>query len=214
MSGRSAYVRAKKVKAADNSTRSIAQDYDDDGTFIYGFSGLPIPPSTISNPSFTTGLPIRRHQSISSGGSTYCYPPPPSRKLRPIVVASAIEKSDFRTHLDGMSSTVRYTVKKLVKGKDDNNQSSAAPRPRTAFDGSSETSSAFTPSITAVPSLSPGSSPSTNQSDLPRTASDLPEHSKSDHSRSPGKNQIRRFEGGGKSPLNGWKSLANVSCGA
>ena len=50
--------------------------------------------------------------------------PPHMRKPRPIIVASAIEKSDFRTHLDGMSSSLRGNIGGLIKGRKDSRDKS------------------------------------------------------------------------------------------
>ena len=50
--------------------------------------------------------------------------PPHMRKPRPIIVASAIEKSDFRTHLDGMSSSLRGKIGGLIKGRKDSGDKS------------------------------------------------------------------------------------------
>ena len=205
-------MRAKKVKAADDTLRTVAHEHDDDGTFIYGFSGLPI--STIpSNPPFSPSQPIRRRQSISSGGTTYAYPPLPTRKLRPIVVASAIERSDFRTHLDGMSKSVRGKLGRLIKGGEESSTTSL-PRVPTTFDlsdTSSRSTGTFTPSITAVPALSPDMSPSSGSPDH-GPAAHIPDHVFSYHSRTPSRvPRIKRFVGGGKIPQDGWKSLANVS---
>ena len=212
MSGRSAHVRAKKVKAADDTLRAVAQEHEDDGTFIYGFSGLPI--STLpSSPSFSQGPPIHRRQSISSAGSTYAYPQLPIRKPRPIVVASAIERSDFRTHLDGMSKSVRGKLGRLMKGGEESSTTSLPRLPPTVdlSDASSRSTGTFTPSITAVPALSPDISPSCGPpGHMP--AAHVPDHVFSYHPRTPSKTpRIKRFVGGGKIPQDGWKSLANVS---
>ena len=205
-------MRAKKVKATDDTLRTVAQEHEDDGTFIYGFSGLPI--STLpSSPSFSAAPPIRRRQSISSGGSTYAYPPLPIRKLRPIVVASAIERSDFRTHLDGMSKSVRGKLGRLMKGGEESSTTSLPRLPTTVdlSDTSSRSTGTFTPSITAVPALSPDMSLSSGSPDhVP--AAHVPDHVFSYHARTPSKTpRVKRFVGGGKTPQDGWKSLANVS---
>lgn len=135
------------------------------------------------------------------------------RKPRPIIVASAIEKSDFRTHLDGMSSHLRGKLGGLITGKKDKNGDKARNRPgtSTAHSDFGSRSDTFTPSIGAVPSLTASTTPSEAQDT----------YSTGHHSHSasaPRQRQqqesvihkIRRFEGGGKLPQLGWKSLSNV----
>ncbi|SLM36225.1 hypothetical protein LPUS_05712 [Lasallia pustulata] len=162
-------------------------------------------------PSFQAVSHNRRRQSISSAGSTYAYPAAPPRKPRPIIVASAIEKSDFRTHLDGMSASLRGKLGRLIKGGDDPPTRRQRP-PGTASnssDAGSRSTGAFTPSVTAVPSLSPSTPPS----DLPAAYPALVPPTTSSGPRSKPQesviHKIRRFEGGGKLPQLGWKSLSN-----
>ena len=50
--------------------------------------------------------------------------PPYMRKPRPIIVTSAIEKSDFRTHLDEMSSSLRGKISGLIKERKDSRDKS------------------------------------------------------------------------------------------
>ena len=221
MSGRSAYVRVKTGQLADKTAKQQYPDYDQDGSYIYGFSGPPTPQALMPITHSYTSMPhpTRRRQSLSSGSSTYAYPPPPPRKPRPIIVASAIEKSDFRTHFDGMSRSVRGKLGRLIKGNDDTNASSntrSAPYRPTTASGSSESgsrstgfSTGFAPSLTAVPSLSSNTPPPEG----PAAYRPLAMSSQYD---ARAKQQdamiqsIRRFEGGGKLPQLGWKSLSNV----
>lgn len=209
MSGRSAYVRAKKGELADKTAR---RQYQVDDNYLYGYGASLSRPAIPTMPTYQAVSHNRRRQSISSGGSTYAYPISAPRKLRPIIVASAIEKSDFRTHLDGMSASLRGKLGRLIKGGDDHANTQQLP-PGTASnssDAGSRSTGAFTPSLTAVPSLSPSTPPS----DLPAAYPSLvpPTTSSGPRSRQQESviHKIRRFEGGGKLPQLGWKSLSNV----
>lgn len=214
MSGRSAYVRAKNTERADKSHQKVYPDYVNDDHFLYSCSGGPESlsrPTVSTNPSYVSSpRPSRRRQSISSASSTYAYPIMPIRKPRTIIVASAIEKSDFRTHFDGMSLTLRCKIGKLLKGGEDNSGSSRR-RSGTA-NGSSDSESRstdFAPSINAVPSLSPSTSP-----EIPApfsTGRNPTTHAmRAKQQKEAVIHKIRRFEGGGKLPQLGWKSLSNV----
>ena len=212
MSGRSAYVRAKKGELADRTARRQYQEFHVDDNYLYGYGASLSRQAIPTMPSFQAVSHNRRRQSISSGGSTYAYPVAPPRKPRPIIVASAIEKSDFRTHLDGMSASLRGKLGRLIKGGDDPPTRQQRP-PGTASnssDAGSRSTGAFTPSVTAVPSLSPSTPPS----DLPAAYPALVPPTTSSGPRSKPQesviHKIRRFEGGGKLPQLGWKSLSNV----
>lgn len=220
MSGRSAYVRAKNTERADRSNHRLYGDCSQDDHIFYSYAGAAksmSKPTISTNPSYvSSSRPGRRRQSLSSTSSTYGYSIPTTRKPRPIIVASAIEKSDFRTHLDGMSSSLRYKLGKLLKGGDDNSHSSCGKRPMTSQGMSSDDDSRsidFTPSINAVPSLSPSTSP---EIPAPFPAA-VPVRRPATINAMRAKQQkeavihkIRRFEGGGKLPQLGWKSLSNV----
>lgn len=224
MSGRSAYVRAKNTERADRSTHRLYGDCGQDDPIFYSYAGAAksmSKPTISTNPSYvSSSRPGRRRQSLSSTSSTYGYSIPTTRKPRPIIVASAIEKSDFRTHLDGMSSSLRYKLGRLLKGGDDNSNSNSnsgrGKRPMTSQGMSSDDDSRsidFTPSINAVPSLSPSTSPEI-PAPFPAAA---PVRRPATINAMRAKQQkeavihkIRRFEGGGKLPQLGWKSLSNV----
>ena len=220
MSGRSAFVRAKILQQADKKAQQHEhRDSGNEDHFLYGYAGAP---DSVARPDFSTNTPYaasprthRRRQSVSSAGSTYGYPPP-MRKPRPIIVQSAIEKSDFRTHLDGMSSSLRGKLGKLLRGGD-SDSSNQKRRPgtsasRTDSDTRSTTrSTTFTPSIDAVPSLSPSTSPSEVPSTYHSLRSPTTYSSRSKQQQESVIHKIRRFEGGGKLPQLGWKSLSNVS---
>ena len=156
-----------------------------------------------------------RRRSASSTSSTYGYALPhmPShmRKPRPIIVASAIEKSEFRTHLDGMSSSLRGKLGGLIKGKKDNAEK---PKPRllTATMNSDipSRSENYTPSVDAVPSLTSSASVSEGQATFSSSGYHTPTSRQRQQQESV-IHKIRRFEGGGKLPQLGWKSLSNAS---
>lgn len=214
MSGRSAYVRAKNTERADKSHHKIYPEYVNDDHFIYSYSSGPVSlskPTISTNPSYVSSpRPSRRRRSVSSTSSTYGYPAAPMRKPRPIIVASAIEKSDFRTHLDGMSSTLRCKLGRLLKGGEDNSGSNRrrAGTANGSFDSESR-STDFTPSITAVPSLSPSTSPEI-PAPFPAARNPTTHAVRAKQQKEAVIHKIRRFEGGGKLPQLGWKSLSNV----
>jgi hypothetical protein len=219
MSGRSAYVRAKTGQIAEKRARSQQQQqlhYLHTDEYIYGNNPNK---AVYITPNFVAPdvPPPRRRHSVSSGGSTFTYMPAvatPRKPPRPIVIASAVEKSDFRTHLDGMSKSVRGKLGRLIKGGDENRApppppTLLAPVASTGSDSGSR-STGMTPSVTAVPSLEPGTPPgetSTLFSGSSLVGRDPQPPKKHQHSTSM---PIRRFEGGGKGPQPGWKLLSNV----
>ena len=214
-------MRVKTGQLADKTAKQQYPDYDQDGSYIYGFSEPPTPQTMMPITRSYTSMPhpARRRQSMSSGSSTYAYPPPPSRKPRPIIVASAIEKSDFRTHFDGMSRSVRGKLGRLIKGSDDNNTSANARSalhgpiapPASSESGSRSTgmSTGFAPSLTAVPSLSSSTPPPDGPGSYRPHVTSLPYDARVKQQDAMIQS-IRRFEGGGKLPQLGWKSLSNV----
>ena len=239
MSGRGAYARATVNKQADKKSQK-SSEYVASELHSYTFSSGPV---SVSRPPLSTSQtygsqpsaeyyasPVRGHprrRSVSSAGS---YGVPQPRKPRPIVVASAIEKSDFRTHLDGMSNNLRGKLGKLF-GSSDSDSTSTLTRPNTTTNtttssGSDSPDATFTPPPdNAGRSLSPVTSPSEINSAYPgfggstsksRTSHDrhatLSELSVKPKQRGDSVlHQIRRFEGGGKLPQLGWKSMATVS---
>ena len=217
MSGRSAYVRKQNFQQADKRAFKDNTDYGFEEPYLYGYTGAPLPSTRPALSSSHSQTPHARRRSASSAGSSYGYPlphvPAHMRKPRPIIVASAIEKSDFRTHLDGMSSSLRGKIGGLIKGKKEPAKELPRLRPGTSTANSdfASRSSDFTPSIGNVPSLSTSTTPSEG----------LEPYSTGHHAHSltaPRQRQtqesvihkIRRFEGGGKLPQLGWKSLSNV----
>ena len=215
MSGRSAYVRAKNTEKADKKLQRQQSDIHavyEEQRDVYSRPAIP------ASPSYVSSSRPRRRQSISSSGSTYGYPPPSMRKPRPIIVASAIEKSDFRTHLDGMSATLRGKLGRMLRHSDDgsNSQQHSIKRPGTATASSDSeytaASTHFTPSLGAVPSLSPSTSPSEVPSGYYSSHHSQTHTIRSKHQHHENAlHKIRSFEGGGKLPQLGWKSLSNVS---
>ena len=214
MSGRSAFVRAKNTQQADQKSFRDYPDYEVEEYYPYGYSRTPVSmsrPAFATNPSYISNTRPRRRQSISSAGSTYGLSQP-MRKPRPIIVASAIEKSDFRTHLDGMSSTLRGKIGKLLS-RGDSDSSHANKRGlgvATVISDSESRSTGWTPSINAVPSLSPSISPSEVASIYPSVRTPPSATSRRKQQQESVIHKIRRFEGGGKLPQLGWKSLSNV----
>jgi len=208
-------VRAKTGQIAEKKARAAQQYYGHGDDFIHGISGNPTGKHAMFlDPPFTSnGPPPRRRHSVSSGGSTYTYMPAQARKPpRPIIIASAIEKSDFRTHLDGMSKSVRGKLGRLIKGNNDHPtvQPPQAPVVLNNSDTASR-STGFTPSVTAVPSLEPGTPPNEPQglfSNITSPTSAITPKAK--HQQHSAAMSIRRFEGGGKGPQPGWKLLSNV----
>ena len=214
MSGRSAYVRAKRNEIAEKTERRRLGHYNEHDDFIYGLSGNPAarPPVAINGPYISPSHHShhRRH-SVSDGGSIYAYSPQPysHRKApRPIVIVSAIEKSDIRSNVDGLSKSIRGAIGRFMKGGNDHHSTQRARQSEITLgsDGGSH-SSGFTPSVTAVPSLI--DSPAEDKSEMtvvaPSTYGHRPKHQNSTNM------PIRRFEGGGKGPQPGWKLLSNVS---
>ena len=210
-------MRVKNTEQADKRAHRAYSDYGKEDHFVYGYSGAPLSmsrPAISADPSHISSPRPRRRQSISSAGSTYGYPPPSMRKPRPIIVASAIEKSDFRTHLDGMSASLRGKLGRLMKGGDDHTPlGRRRTGPVTVSSDTESRSTDFTPSINAVPSLtastSPSEGPPTYPSFGPSTSHVI--RAKQQQQQESVLHKIRRFEGGGKLPQLGWKSLASVS---
>lgn len=182
-------------------------------------------PNLSNAPSYVSPVqppPHIRRRSHSSAGSSYGYPTAPHlHKPRPIVIASAIEKSDFRTHLDGMSSNLRGKLGGILKGKKDPATTGKLPlrRPGTStadstdFEFTSRSTDVTTPSLGAVPSLAHSTVPSEGPGTLSsHTSYSLPTRERQRAPQESIIHKIRRFEGGGKLPQLGWKSLSNVSC--
>ncbi|KAG8533137.1 uncharacterized protein KY384_001920 [Bacidia gigantensis] len=227
MSGRSAYVRAKNNQQAGGGGRQTSfkqySDFAPDEPYIYGYTGPPHgmtrPVASSSNSYVSHPPPHLRRRSHSSAGSVYGHPGAPHlHKPRPIVIASAIEKSDFRTHLDGMSSTLRGKLGGLMKvnKKDATPSDKPRRRPETSsadseFEFNSRSTELTTPSVGAVPSLTNSTAPSEGLE--PGKLSTHHSYSLPTRQRQTQEaviHKIRRFEGGGKLPQLGWKSLSNA----
>ena len=221
MSGRSAYVRAKNTEQAD---KRQYKEYAEE-PYLYGYTGTaPTTRPHLGNTpahgsSYTAPMsppPHIRRRSHSSAGSAYGFPTAPHLKPRPIVIASAIEKSDFRTHLDGMSSNLRGKLGGLIKGKKELEKPKRRPGTSTTesdFEFQSRSTDVTSPSIGAVPSLTHSSTvPSEGPGTLSSTTSySLPTREKQGRMQQESViHKIRRFEGGGRLPQLGWKSLSNV----
>ena len=223
MSGRSAYVRKQNLQQADKRAYKDHTEFTFDDPYIYGYSGAPLSAhrpghSSDHAHSHSQPTPHSRRRSHSSASSSYGYPLPhvPShmRKPRPIIVASAIEKSDFRHHLDGMSSSLRGKLGGLIKGKKDpppKELPRLRPGTSTAHSDYGSRSTDFTPSLGAVPSLSTSTTPSEGQDTYSTSHTSHSLASRQRQTQESVIHKIRRFEGGGKLPQLGWKSLSNVS---
>ena len=212
MSGRSAYVRKQNIEQAEKRAYKEYPDYAQDEPYLYGYPGAPTTPSFSANPSHTSSRPRRRSASSTSSTYGHALPHMPShiRKPRPIIVASAIEKSDFRTHLDGMSSTLRGKIGGLIKGKKEPTENSRQrPGAFTLNSDFATRSDNHTPSLDAVPSLTASTSPSEIQVPF-SSAGNRPPAPRQRQQQESVIHKIRRFEGGGKLPQLGWKSLSNV----
>ena len=213
MSGRSAWVRAKTAERADKqSSSSQYPEYGFD-SFIYGLDGLPAVQNAMQTSQSYVGMqspPLGRRHSLSSAKNIYAYPSPPARKPRPIIIASAIEKSDFRIHFDGMSKSVRGKIGKLIKRGSEN------PEPRIrqpTGSGSSESgsrSTVFASSLTIVPSPTPATPPLDGLGTFLYSPSVSSQQSHRARPYEGSTQGIRRFEGGGKLPKLEWRSMANV----
>ncbi|MCJ1350499.1 MAG: hypothetical protein MMC33_000480 [Icmadophila ericetorum] len=212
MSGRSAWVRAKTAERADKqSSSSQYPEYGFD-SFIYGLDGLPAVQNAMQTSQSYVGMqspPLGRRHSLSSAKNIYAYPSPPARKPRPIIIASAIEKSDFRIHFDGMSKSVRGKIGKLIKRGSEN------PEPRIrqpTGSGSSESgsrSTVFASSLTIVPSPTPATPPLDGLGTFLYSPSVSSQQSHRARPYEGSTQGIRRFEGGGKLPKLEWRSMAN-----
>lgn len=212
MSGRSAWVRAKTAEHADKPNYRQHLDYDFD-SFIYGLDGLPVGQDSMqtSQPfAAVQSPPLGRRRSLSSVTNNYAYPPPPVRKPRPIIIASTIEKSDFRTHFDGMSKNVRGKIGKLIKGGNENPEPHI---PQPTGSGSSESgsrSTVFAPSLIIVPSPTLATPPPDGLGTFLRSPTISSQHSNRVRSYEGSTRGIRRFEGGGRLPKLERKSMASV----
>ena len=172
MSGRSAYVRAKKTELAEKkSTRGRHELREqDENDIISALSVLPpvAPAPTTFHPNVSAALqstygPFRR-QSISSTRSCHHHHHLHHHARRPrvpVIETSAIEKSDFRTHLDGMSATLRGKLGRFLNAKTEDTSPGEVPRPETAYGSTSSESRAqsFGLAPSASQSTSSGKSP-------------------------------------------------------
>lgn len=212
MSGRSAIVRAKNTERADKSARKVylenAHNLHEDHHFYSSASGSPSIPTVSTNPPSYVSHPSQRCHSVSSSGSNYPY----SRNTRPIIVTSAIEKSEFRTHFDGMSSNLRDKIGRFLRGADEQpNSNRRRTDPANVSMDIHPRRIDVPPSIEAVPSLSPSTSPEASSFppvvQQPPTISTRTKQQKLEAMIQ----RIRKFEGGGKLPELRWRSLKNVS---
>lgn len=213
MSGRSAYVRAKNTERADKNALKVYSESRVEDRYLYNYpNGSPSIPTVSTNPSYLTSPhPSRRRHSGSSSGSLYAYPPPPVRRNHPIVVTTAIEKSELRTHLDSLSSTLRGKIGRVFRGGEGHPNLIRRRRldPATVNMEIQPRHHDCPPSVDAVPSLSPSTSP--EAASFPQAIRQPPAAPARVKHREGVTSKIRRFEGGGKLPQLGWKSLSSVS---
>ena len=163
MSGRSAHVRLKKTELAETSSVRGRHDLreQDENDIISALSVLPpvAPIPTTFHPNVSAALqatygPYRR-QSISSARSCHHHHHHHARRPRvPVIETSAIEKSDFRTHLDGMSASLRGKLGRFLNAKTADTSQGEPSRPETGYGSTSSESRA----------QSFGLAPSTSQS--------------------------------------------------
>ena len=201
MSGRSAYVRNRKPKTVE---QTLTPAYEASTRRSYGLDDEEVPRSAnYPQPSYFTQSPtIEQGQSISSGGTPYGYLIQPPGKPKSTVIAPIIEKSEFRTHMDGMTATVRGKLGKLMK-VGDNSGNSAQRKSRRKSVGS-DCSGRVTPSLTEPPSLLASISPSERPRTFPNqnTLTTIPSGS--------GQEQngviirFKKFIGDGKPPSRNW----------
>ena len=210
MSGRSAYVRAQKEKQADK--HYLKQRYGDE-TWQEEHFGEPDTKDAqdfrrLSVESIPSGLqphPLSVAPTVYGyqqrhNAQPYMYKSRAARQqLRPIVIASAIEKSDFRTHLDGLTDSVRGKLGRIMGIRD---KPPTRSESKASYRRSSVTMSP-PPSLNAVPSLIPS---------LPSPAKALPFARPSSGTQGrPGSHEgsflaIGVFQGGGKTFTHDWKS--------
>ena len=219
MSGRSAFARAQKEKQADQHylrTRHGGLQSPDhyygniDAQAMYdhrrrSVDSLPSPTSqpTLSIDPRLYGYPQQQQQQQQQrpSGGPYAYGPQPPRQPRPIVIASAIEKSDFRTHLDGITDSVRGKLGRFMgvsKEKEYKRPESKISNRRASVTISP------TPSAHAVPCLIPSLPPPAKA--LPFAARPSSGTQARPGSHEEGFPSVGVFQGGGKTVFRDWKS--------
>lgn len=164
-------------------------------------------PHPSNNLSYISPSAPRRPESVilsAHSGSSYGQQTSPIRRPQPLVLTSAIEKSETRVHVEGISTILRNTIGKMINVGEDGSIPSRH-RPVVIAAGLSLHSNQIdtTPSVDCVPALSPSVSPETEH--FPGGIQDCSAEFEKY------KDSFRRFQGGGKLPQLDWTSLSNVS---
>lgn len=216
MAGRSAFARVKfneqakedtKRQGDENPVRIYAQVVGNSQNVV----GLRSVPGLVALPSngslyISPSAPRRPESIIFSGhsGSSYGQRTSPIRRPQPLVLTSAIEKSDARVHVEGISTILRNTIGKMINiGEDGSIPSRTRPVVMAAGLSVHPPQTDPTPSVDCVPALSPSISPETEH--FPNGTQDYSAEFEKY------KGSFRRFQGGGKLPELDWTSLSNVS---
>lgn len=160
----------------------------------------------LSNPSYISPSAPRRPESVilsAHSGSSHGHRSSPIRRPQPLVLTSAIEKSEARVHVEGISTILRNTIGKMINIGEDGSIP-GRNRPVVIAAGLSLQSPQldFIPSVDCVPALSPSISPETEH--FPGGIQDCSAEFEKY------KDSFRRFQGGGKLPQMDWTSLSNV----
>ena len=212
MSGRSAFARAQKEKQADRNylqnrygDPQWQEQYlqDSDARHSNSFRRLSIDslPSAPQPHPLSVEPSSHSRQQQRNDRQQYLYRAPPPKQLRPIVIASAIDKSDFRTHLDGLTDSVRGKLGRMVgmkKEKDLKRPESTASYRRASVTLSPP------PPVNAVPPLIP-SLPSPQKA-FPFAARPSSGTQGRPSSHESGLPAVGVFHGSGRTYFHDWKS--------
>ena len=216
MAGRSAFARVKfheqaKEDAKKNGTDTSIRVYTHVATSSHSSaghrSGSGMTSHPLQNPFYVFPSTPRRPESVilsAHSGSSHGHRASPIRRPQPLIVTSAIEKSEARVHVEGISTILRNTIGKIINIGEDGSIPDRT-RPVVIATGLSLRSPQLntTPSVDCVPALSPSISPETDH--FPGGIQDCSTEFEKY------KDSFRRFQGGGKLPQLDWTSLANVS---
>lgn len=212
MAGRSAFARVKfheqaKDDAKKQGTENSMRVYTHVVTNSHYRSGSATTSHPLNNHSYVSPSASRRPESVilsGHSGSSHGHRSSPIRRPQPLVLTSAIEKSEARVHVEGISTILRNTIGKMINIGEDGSIP-GRNRPVVIAAGLSLQSPQldFAPSIDCVPALSPSLSPETES--FPGGIQDCSAEFEKY------KDSFRRFQGGGKLPQLDWTSLSNVS---
>lgn len=216
MAGRSAFARVKfheqakedaRKQGGENPMRIYAQVVSNSQNVVGLRSGSALVGLPSNGPLYISPSPPRRPESIifsGHSGSSYDPRTSPIRRPQPLVLTSAIEKSEARVHVEGISTILRNTLGKMINvGEDGSIPSRTRPMVMTAGLSVHSPRTDPTPSVDCVPALSPSTSPETEN--FPKGSQDYSAEFEKY------KGSFRRFQGGGKLPELDWTSLSNVS---